>query len=53
MKKRINMNFNSSFLETIDKTAKAKGLNRTQFVTFVLLTYFNSLDRKGNESYGK
>lgn len=53
MKKRINMNFDSSFLETIDKTAKTKGLNRTQFVTFVLLTYFNSLDRKENDLHGE
>lgn len=53
MKKKVNMNFELSFLEKIDKIAKDKGLNRTQFVTFILLTYFNNLDRKENESYGK
>lgn len=47
--KRISMNFNSSFLATIDKHAKDKGLNRTQLITFVLLTYFERLGKKEDD----
>lgn len=44
--KKINMNFDPTLLETIDQHAKDRGLNRTQFITFVLLAYFERLERK-------
>lgn len=47
--KRISMNFNSNLLTTIDKHAKDNGLNRTQFITFVLLAYFEKLEKKEDD----
>lgn len=48
--KKINMNFYSNLLEKIDNHAKRNGLNRTQFVTFVLINYFTQLENNGKEN---
>lgn len=44
---KINMNFDSSLLKKIDERAERIGLNRTQFITFVMINYFNQLEISG------
>lgn len=46
MLKKINMNFDPNLLRKIDKNATDNGLNRTQFITFILLSYFKRMEEK-------
>lgn len=43
-RKKVNMNFDASLLKKIDDQAGQSGLNRTQFITFVLINYFTETE---------
>lgn len=49
--KKINMNFETSLLKKIDGQAGRMGLNRTQFVTFVLVNYFQQMENSRKENH--